>query len=124
MNFKIMLKINSHLSHYNHEKYWKMKFKLRDQKGSIIIRYFYMYRMKKMEARNNAALGTRIHGGSFFESKPHLPHGIKGIFISDFAEIGKNAVIFQQVTIGIKDYVGGGRKGTSHWRQCFYWSWC
>lgn len=29
-----------------------------------------------------------------------LPHGVSGIFISQSANIGKNAVIFQQVTIG------------------------
>lgn len=29
-----------------------------------------------------------------------LPHGVSGIFISQSAKIGKNVVIFQQVTIG------------------------
>jgi serine O-acetyltransferase len=31
---------------------------------------------------------------------PVLPHGLKGIFISQCAIIGKNCTIFQQVTIG------------------------
>jgi len=31
---------------------------------------------------------------------PSFPHGAYGIFISGGAEIGANAVIFQQVTIG------------------------
>ena len=35
-----------------------------------------------------------------FESKPCFPHGMKGIFVSGAARIGKNCVIFQQVTIG------------------------
>lgn len=35
-----------------------------------------------------------------FGSKPNLPHGVSGIFISSGSKIGRNAVIFQQVTIG------------------------
>ena len=33
-------------------------------------------------------------------SPPCLPHGLKGVFISGGATIGKNCVIFQNVTIG------------------------
>jgi serine O-acetyltransferase len=58
--------------------------------------------------------------------KPVFPHGLNGIFISQRAVIGKNCVIFQQVTIGsnsLKDsqkigapvlgdnvYIGAGAK--------------
>lgn len=35
-----------------------------------------------------------------FEGPPVFPHGIYGIYISSSAIIGKNAVIFHQVTIG------------------------
>lgn len=34
------------------------------------------------------------------DAPPILPHGVSGIFISQSAKIGKNVVIFQQVTIG------------------------
>lgn len=59
------------------------------------------------------------------ENEPYFPHGISNIFISNNAIIGKNAVIFQDVTIGsntIKDskngspiigdnvYIGAGAK--------------
>ncbi len=37
---------------------------------------------------------------TIFEGEPCLPHDIRGVFISGGAKIGKNAVIFQQVTIG------------------------
>lgn len=61
-----------------------------------------------------------------------LPHGVSGIFLTQSAKIGKNVVIFQQVTIGantIKDsksygapvigdnvYIGAGAKiiGNAH----------
>lgn len=65
-------------------------------------------------------LNTNIKGA------PILPHGLNGIHISDRATIGKDCVIFQQVTIGsntIKDsksygspnigdnvYIGAGAK--------------
>lgn len=63
---------------------------------------------------------------SCFEGQPCFPHGMSGIFISSKAVIGRNAVIFQQVTIGsntLKDsklfgspkigdnvYIGAGAK--------------
>ena len=84
-----------------------MKFKLADNKVPQILRCYYLYKMKKMEAFNGASLGNRLSGGSFFAGKPFFPHGIKGIFITDKSKIGKNVTIFQQVTIGIKDFVGG-----------------
>lgn len=55
--------------------------------------------------------GSYIGSGAKFENVPTLPHGVKGIFISSGAKIGKNAVIFQQVTIGsntLKDSQGAG----------------
>lgn len=61
-----------------------------------------------------------------FEDYPYFPHGISGVFMSENARIGKNCVIFQQVTIGssimadsLKDgspvigdncYIGAGAK--------------
>ncbi len=47
-----------------------------------------------------------MHRGSFvgitseLAGTPCFPHGIQGIFISNNAKIGKDVVIFQQVTIG------------------------
>lgn len=107
MKFENELKINSIICHYNHKKYWRMRFKLYDEKLGRIKRKYYMLRLKKMEAYNCASLGVREKGGSVFCGEPHLPHGIRGIFISDYVKIGENATIFQQVTIGLKDYNHG-----------------
>lgn len=103
MNF-FEKKLNNIISHYNDEKFWKMKFKLQSSKIPKIIKYIYLFRLKKSEAYNNASLGNRVNGGSYFKGKPFFPHGIKGVFITDHACIGENVTIFQQVTIGIKDY--------------------
>ena len=35
-----------------------------------------------------------------FQSKPILPHGLHGIYISRYAKIGKDCRIYQNVTIG------------------------
>lgn len=44
--------------------------------------------------------GSSIAWNARFTGMPCLPHGNKSIFISGGASIGRNAVIFQQVTIG------------------------
>ena len=44
--------------------------------------------------------GSFIGLGASFANRPCTPHGILGIFVSEDAQIGKDAVIFQQVTIG------------------------
>lgn len=40
-----------------------------------------------------------------------LPHGVSGIFITQSATIGKNVVVFQQVTIGANTIVGSKSYG-------------
>ncbi len=56
--------------------------------------------LKKCDAYNNATMGAHIGMGAKFHGKPILPHGLYGIVVSHNAEIGENAIIFHQVTIG------------------------
>lgn len=49
---------------------------------------------------------------SSFSGEPCLPHGPVGIFISNGAKIGKNVVIFQQVTIGSNTLYGSPKIGS------------
>lgn len=44
--------------------------------------------------------GSSIAWNSCFAGEPCFPHGMKNIFVSGAAKIGKNCVIFQNVTIG------------------------
>ena len=44
--------------------------------------------------------GSLIAWNTQFAGPPCLPHGIDGIFVHGGASIGRNCVIFQQVTIG------------------------
>lgn len=61
----------------------------RSKKILIGIYEFYQY-------ENNSSVAWN----STFKGAPCLPHGMKSIFISGGAVIGRNCVIFQQVTIG------------------------
>jgi serine O-acetyltransferase len=47
-----------------------------------------------------------------FDGIPYFPHGLFGVFISNGAKIGKNAVIFQQVTIGSDSLADSGNFGS------------
>ena len=51
------------------------------------------------------ALGSQIDG------LPTFPHGFTGIFISEGAKIGKDCVIFHQVTIGSNTLPGSRGRG-------------
>jgi serine O-acetyltransferase len=55
------------------------------------------------------ANGSFIEAETAFANPPCFPHGIRGIFISGDARIGKNCVIFQQVTIG-SNYLPNSKK--------------
>lgn len=55
--------------------------------------------------------GSWIGYSSSFEDVPHFPHDYYGCFISGQAKIGKNAIIFQQVTIGSNTLKGTKFRG-------------
>ena len=100
-NVKLLMGI---VQHYNPQKYWKMReFVVADNRGGVLNKLkkiWYLYRIKEMDAFNNASMGTNIGFGAKFGSIPKFPHGLNGIIVSPYASIGKNAYIFHQVTIG------------------------
>jgi serine O-acetyltransferase len=49
--------------------------------------------------------GSSIAWNSHFAGVPYFPHGLNGIFVSHAARIGRNCIIFQQVTIGTNTLV-------------------
>ena len=80
--------------------------------------YGYLYSNKKISGICASVFthycdshGAYIGIGAEFKSWPYLPHGLSGIFISDGAKIGKNCVIFQQVTIGSSITEGSDHNG-------------
>lgn len=93
--------ILNHIQHYNHEKYWKMRAIVVNKYSHtpLLIKLYYLLRIKKMDAFNNASMGTDLNCGAIFETPPLLPHGLNGIIVHPLSKLGKNVVIHQQVTI-------------------------
>ena len=87
-------------------KWFLVKNKIINSKCKLIkLSYLYIYRL--ILKKSCSYIG--VH--SSFQSEPILPHGLSGIFISNGATIGKNCVIFHQVTIGsntLEDSKGRG----------------
>ena len=115
-----MMCIRSLVQHYDHKKYWRLRDRIVNGNGSRLSRLICLYRIKRMDAKNCATMGTHLDKSATFASHPSLPHGLYGIVVSHNAIIGKNATIFHQVTIGegnggaptIGDnvYIGAGAK--------------
>ncbi len=80
----------------------------------VFLKYKNIWNIKEYLVKNNIDSGIiatvydyYIHKeggyvgiGAEFANRPYMPHGFMGVFISDMTKIGKNAVIFQHVTIG------------------------
>ncbi len=74
---------------------WKLKQLYQNTHNSIVKKFCsVLYNLYQYENGGSIAWNARFHG------EPYLPHGMKGIFINGGAEIGKNCVIYHQVTIG------------------------
>lgn len=92
--------IKNKVQHYNPKKYWNYREKvINPEYKNKLLKYYYLYKIKKSDAFNNSSMGTYINKGAKFKTQPILPHGLNGIIISYFATIGSNCVIRQQVTI-------------------------
>lgn len=63
---------------------------------SLYVRKFISFILAPYFFFKNSYIG----GSAIFTSVPCFPHDVSGIFISSGAKIGKNCVIFHQVTIG------------------------
>lgn len=102
MKEKILKTIQYRVQHYNPQKYWKYR-KLFINSNNKLLKIIYLYKIKKMDAYNNASMGTNFDKSAEFAPPPIFPHGIGGIIISQHAKIGNNCTIYHQVTIGSKD---------------------
>lgn len=100
---RISQRVYKHLTGFYPEKYWRYAKRLCNSSGGG-IRYFWLYKLKKMDTKNGASFGWNLSGEPRFDSIPNLPHGLHGIFINPNVRIGKNAIIYHQVTIGFKDH--------------------
>ena len=107
------------IQHYNSKKYWVMRAKVINSAYRFrLIKIWYLFRIKKMDAFNNASFGTNYNEGAIFKTPPILPHGLNGIIIGYDVVVGENCTIHQQVTIqhgggiiiGDNVFIGAGAK--------------
>jgi serine O-acetyltransferase len=112
-NGKIIKVIRCWVQNYNHETYWKKRAVVVDlnSKKSKLIKLIYLFQLKRVDAFHNASMGTDLGAGAKFKTPPKLYHGLNGIIISHYAEIGENCVINQQVTIAEDGNKGAAKIG-------------
>ena len=99
VNNPLVKKVLGVIQHYDEDKYWKMREKVIHKQGGLLT-YWYLLRIKRMDAFNNASTGINVGFGAEFAGIPRFPHGLYGIIISPYTKFGKNVRIFQQVTVG------------------------
>lgn len=87
--------------------FWQLRRKAKTCPFYPLRRYYYG-KYQRLLAKNGAdiALGCKMAG------VPTFPHGFYGIFISEGAKLGKNCVIFHQVTIGSNTLPGSPGRGS------------
>lgn len=75
--------------------FWKL-FRFRERYKPGILRNLLTFLLYRMAHRHGGYIGN----GARFDAIPSLPHGLHGIFISRYAQIGTDCRIYQNVTIG------------------------
>lgn len=86
--------------------FWRLRTKAMKARFPL-AKAWYRVRYYRITERRNASIPLSTE----FEDLPIFPHGINGILISSRAKIGRNCVIFHQVTIGsntLADSKGAG----------------
>lgn len=93
-------KILSIIQKYNHEKYWSRREKVLNKNyRNKLLKLYYLYYIKKVDAYHNCSFGTNYNSGTIFKTPPILPHGPKNIIVGHDLIIGKNVTIFHTVTL-------------------------
>ena len=80
----------------DHLSFFWMLYRLRRRTDTRIWRGVLSFLLLRSASRHGGYIGP----GAVIRGRPALPHGLHGIFISQYAEIGENCRIYQNVTIG------------------------
>jgi serine O-acetyltransferase len=84
------------------QRLWWLLFNFRS--GGCVVRLLY----DVLQTINGSSISIYSHFATF----PCLPHGLKGIFVSGAARIGRDCVIFHQVTIGSNSLIDSKSRGS------------
>ncbi len=66
----------------------------------VLKRYNLLY-IKRKDAKFHCSFGTGLNNGANFAIPPCLPHRPYGIIVGHDAIIGKDSIIYHQVTIAV-----------------------
>lgn len=103
----IKSKIRAYLQRKQTKEYfWKLRQKAKTCRIPL-LRAYYSLRYQDLMNKNCAGIALRCQ----MPDIPTFPHGLCGIFVSQGAKIGKNCVIFHQVTIGSNTLPGSSGQG-------------
>ena len=71
------------IQRYNYDKYWRRRaiVSTNSNKTPLLVKLYYLYYIKKMDAYHNCSFGTDLNAGVYFVTPPHLPHGPNGIIV-------------------------------------------
>lgn len=75
--------------------FWRL-YQLQQNAGGRLARDLLTFLLSRCAHRHGGYIGP----DAVIRGRPSLPHGLHGIFISRYAEIGKNCCIYQNATIG------------------------
>lgn len=91
----------SFISGYNHNKYWHRRSIVINphSKTSLLLKLYYLYYIKRVDAKHHCSFGTGWGYGAEFITPPFLPHGPNGIIVGHDVKIGKKCTLYHQVTI-------------------------
>lgn len=97
----ITRKVMAFLYGYDHQKYWKRRSIVVDEKSMTnpLLKMYYLLWIKRVDSKHHCSFGTLYNSVSQFITPPLLPHGPNGIIVGHDAKIGANCVIYHQVTI-------------------------
>ena len=86
---------------YNHRKYWRRREQVINPQSRLLlpIRLYYLYYIKRVDARHHCSFGTGLGYGAAFSTPPFLPHGPNGKIVGHDAKVGSGCIIYHQVTI-------------------------
>lgn len=85
---------------------WNVRSKYESTRVKVLKRIFSFLYYEFLKQK-----GSWISLAATFKGEPCFPHGIMGIFISGAAVVGKNCVIFHQVSIGSNTLCDSGGSG-------------
>lgn len=82
----------------NLNRFWRL-YRWQQERPEGLLRDILTFLMSRSAYRHGGYVGP----GAVIKGIPSLPHGLQGIFISRYAQIGEDCRIYQNVTIGEVD---------------------